>query len=94
MHRKRITSVCTCLEYRENVDTTRFFSLLLCLCSLSFCYRSLVLCFCSLRYGCCSLLFHYLSLLVGFHIEPVCEHGYAATREAAMVAFAKSWRGE
>ena len=34
------------------------------------------------------------TLLYGFHEDRSPKHGYAATREAAMAAFAKSWRRE
>jgi hypothetical protein len=34
------------------------------------------------------------TLAFGYHRERAANHGYAATREAAMVAFAKSWRRE
>jgi hypothetical protein len=30
----------------------------------------------------------------GYHEDRTATHGYAATREAAMAAFAKSWRRE
>jgi hypothetical protein len=34
------------------------------------------------------------TLLFGYHEDRTPTHGYAATREAAMAAFAKSWRRE
>jgi len=34
------------------------------------------------------------TLMFGYHEERMPTHGYAATREAAMAAFAKSWRQE
>jgi hypothetical protein len=34
------------------------------------------------------------TLLYGFHEDRSPTHGYEATREAAMAAFAKSWRRE
>jgi hypothetical protein len=34
------------------------------------------------------------TLLYGFHEDRAPTHGYEATREAAMAAFAKSWRRE
>jgi hypothetical protein len=34
------------------------------------------------------------TLAFGHHEDPTPTHGYAATREAAMSAFAKSWRRE
>jgi hypothetical protein len=34
------------------------------------------------------------ALAFGHHEDPTPTHGYAATREAAMAAFAKSWRRE
>ena len=35
-----------------------------------------------------------LTLAFGYHEDRTPTHGYAATREAAMAAFAKSWRRE
>ena len=34
------------------------------------------------------------TLVFGYHEDRTPTHGYAATREAAMAAFAKSWRRE
>jgi hypothetical protein len=34
------------------------------------------------------------TLAFGYHEDRTPTHGYAATREAAMAAFAKSWRRE
>jgi len=34
------------------------------------------------------------TLIFGYHEDRTPTHGYAATREAAMVAFARSWRRE
>jgi hypothetical protein len=34
------------------------------------------------------------TLAFGYHVDRTPTHGYAATREAAMAAFAKSWRRE
>jgi hypothetical protein len=34
------------------------------------------------------------TVLFGYHENRTPTHGYAATREAAMAAFAKSWRRE
>ena len=34
------------------------------------------------------------TLMFGYHEDRTLTHGYAATREAAMAAFAKSWRRE
>jgi hypothetical protein len=34
------------------------------------------------------------TLLFGYHEDRTPTHGYEATREAAMAAFAKSWRRE
>jgi hypothetical protein len=34
------------------------------------------------------------TLAIGYHEDRTPTHGYAATREAAMTAFAKSWRRE
>jgi hypothetical protein len=34
------------------------------------------------------------TLAFGYHRDRAANHGYAATREAAMAAFAKSWRRE
>jgi hypothetical protein len=34
------------------------------------------------------------TLLFGYHEDRTPTHGYVATREAAMAAFAKSWRRE
>jgi hypothetical protein len=34
------------------------------------------------------------TVLFGHHEDRMPTHGYAETREAAMAAFAKSWRGE
>ncbi len=34
------------------------------------------------------------TLAFGHHQDRTPTHGYAATRESAMAAFAKSWRGE
>jgi hypothetical protein len=35
-----------------------------------------------------------VELAYGYHEDRTPTHGYAATREAAMAAFAKSWRRE